>query len=184
MKPVPASLAMSALQIHSLLSDDAVGWVQVFCLVSQVRHVCCLHRGKLELKDVKVAASAVLYSFELHLPELSGLAVPTEAFSKAWGSSVSQFLLCCRGGVAVDGYQQHLKRWRKGYEAFRVLSPGSGLQWGEVHIIAVTLQYCQALFILVFDIAGDFKLRAGFLWSYDFRMLLSACSWSFGKVVG
>lgn len=113
MKPVPAPLTVSALQTHSLLPGDAVGRVQVLCLVSQVRHVCCLHRGKLELKGVKVAASAVLYSFELHLPELSGLAVSTEAFSKAWGSSVLQFLLCCYGGVAVEGYQQHLKRWRK-----------------------------------------------------------------------
>lgn len=53
-------------------------------MVSQVRHsVCCLHRGKLKLKDVKVVANVVLYSFEIHFPELSGLAEPTEAFSKA-----------------------------------------------------------------------------------------------------
>lgn len=85
-----------------------------------------MHRGKLELKDVKVAAHAVLYRSELHFLELSALAVPTEALDL--GSSVLQFLLCCYGGLAVDGYQEHLKRWRKGYETFRVLSPGSGPQ--------------------------------------------------------
>lgn len=182
MKSVPAPLTVSAPQIHSLLSGNAVGWVRVLGLASQVRHMCCLHRDKLELKDINVVAKGVLYSFELHLLELSGLAVRTEAFSKAWGLSVLQFLLCCYGGMAVDRYQQHLKIWRKGYKAFRVVSPGSGPQWGRVHIIAVTLAVLWSVVNLSVWHCRRLQTESWLPVVLWFSVLLSAWSWYFGKV--
>lgn len=85
--------------------------------------------------------------------------------------------------LAVDAYQQHLKRWRKGNAAFRGLAPGTRPRWGRARIALAMLWGVAYSSVQCYRKSLNWEqVFRAFLWSWDLQSLHCVSGWFFGKI--
>lgn len=115
-------------QIHELLAGEAVECLQILRF-GQPSEICLpLAQGQAGPEACKNSCKCCFVQFWAQFPWAFCLYNTHRAFWEGLGTICialsSLLLLRSASFLDVDGYQQHLKRWRKGNASFRRLSPG------------------------------------------------------------